>query len=78
MMKITDLETDFADGILLIMLLEQISNKTIRGFIKHPRVRSQKLGNNEIALNFIKAEGIKVVGIGSAGKISSSISFSFF
>ncbi len=77
-MKITNLETDLEDGVLLINLLEQISSKCIHGYIKHPRVRAQKLENNEIALNFLKAEGIKIVGIGSAGMIGLFLSSSLF
>eukprot|EP01133_Synstelium_polycarpum_P016107 gene16107-19165_t len=62
-MSIGDLGTDLVDGTLLINLLEIISGKRIQGYSKSPKLRLQKLENNNIAVNFIKSEGLKLVGI---------------
>jgi len=64
-LKIQDITTDFADGMMLIHLLEIISGKKIRKWNKKPRMHIQKLENLNKALEFIKSEGLKLVGIGS-------------
>jgi hypothetical protein len=64
-MKINDLQTDLADGLYLINLLELISNKEIGGrYNKNPKIRSQLLENTSLALKFVQQNGIKLVGIG--------------
>ena len=45
-------------------MLEEISAKNFSAYNKKPRIRAQKLENNSFALNFLKAEGIKLVAIG--------------
>jgi len=62
-LKIDDIETDLADGVLLINLLEIISDKTIGKYNKQPKIRTHKLENNMFALDFLKREGIKLVNI---------------
>ena len=68
MLKVNDLKTDFSDGVLLINLLEIISSKEIKTYNKKPKIRPQKLENNDFALQFLKREGIKLVNIGAAGE----------
>eukprot|EP01121_Diplochlamys_sp_Union-15-3_P001758 TRINITY_DN1152_c0_g2_i1.p1 TRINITY_DN1152_c0_g2~~TRINITY_DN1152_c0_g2_i1.p1 ORF type:complete len:767 (+),score=229.10 TRINITY_DN1152_c0_g2_i1:31-2301(+) len=64
-LKIADLQLDLEDGVLLINLLELISAKqVVAKYNKAPKMRVQKLENNSYALNFIKDEGLKLVGIG--------------
>eukprot|EP01127_Copromyxa_protea_P008945 TRINITY_DN206_c0_g1_i1.p1 TRINITY_DN206_c0_g1~~TRINITY_DN206_c0_g1_i1.p1 ORF type:complete len:754 (-),score=220.15 TRINITY_DN206_c0_g1_i1:24-2285(-) len=63
MMKIEDLVADLADGLNLHALLEIISSKTIQ-VNKRPRIRMQQLENLTFSLEFLKREGIKLVGIG--------------
>jgi filamin len=76
MMKVNDLQSDFSDGVLLINLLEVISSKEIRGYNKKPKLRPQKMENNDFALQFLKREGIKLVNIGASGECA--VSFDFF
>jgi len=64
MLKINDLEKDLEDGVALINLLEQISSKKIGIINKKAKIRAQKLENTGAALQFLKSEGIKLVGIG--------------
>eukprot|EP01133_Synstelium_polycarpum_P007481 gene7481-8752_t len=64
-MKINDLGADLEDGTLLINLLEIISSKKILKFNKAPKIRLHKMENNNLAVNFIKTEGLKLVGIGA-------------
>jgi filamin len=64
-MYITNLETDLANGLMLINLLEIISNKDIGArYNKAPKIRNQLLENTSIALKFIANQHIKLVGIG--------------
>lgn len=62
---ITDIKNDFKDGVLLVNLMEVISGKSLGRYNKHPRIINQKLENLNIALAFIKSEGIKLVNVGS-------------
>lgn len=60
-----DIKTDLADGLLLINLMEVISDKSLGRYNKHPRLISQKNENLNIALTFIQANGVKLVNIGA-------------
>jgi len=64
-LKVDDLTTDLTDGIILINLLEIISNKRIKKWNKKPRMHIQKLENLNKALSFLRKEGIKTVNIGA-------------
>jgi filamin len=64
MMKINDIGTDLSDGLLLINLLEIISDKKLNNYNKRPKIRAQKLENTGLCLQFLKQEGIKLVAIG--------------
>ena len=61
---IENMEKDFGDGVELIYLLQILSGKSLGRFNKKPRIRAQCLENVELALAFIKKEGIKLVNIG--------------
>jgi len=65
MLKVESLQTDFADGLMLINLLEIISSKPFPKYNKQPRIQMQKLENLTFALKFLEAEGIKLVSIDS-------------
>lgn len=62
---IENLQKDLCDGLKLINLVEVISGKSVGFYNKHPRIGIQKNENNAIALNFLVAEGIKLVNIGA-------------
>jgi hypothetical protein len=70
MKKIEDLQLDLSDGLILIDLLEVISSKSLGRHNKAPKLRAQKLENTGQCLNFLKNEGIKLVGIGPEGVLS--------
>jgi len=63
-MAINDLFTDLRDGLMLINLLEVISDKKLPKYNRNPRIPAQRLENCVIALAFIKEEGLKLVNIG--------------
>ena len=63
-MAVTDLTKDFTDGVVLIVLLEVLSQKKVGKYTKKPKMRAQKSENIEKVLNFIKSEGIRLVNIG--------------
>jgi len=63
-LSVNDLTKDLATGILLINLLEQISGKVVAtNYAKNPKLRVQQIENVNFALEFLKKEGIKIVGI---------------
>eukprot|EP01132_Coremiostelium_polycephalum_P007890 gene7890-9709_t len=64
-LKIGDLGSDLEDGVLLINLLEIISSKKLPKYNAKPKIRMQKIENNNFALAFIKSEGLKLVSIGA-------------
>lgn len=64
---IASLESDLADGLRLIALIEVLSGKKLPKHSKRPTFRSQKLENVCVALKFLTDdEGIKLVNIDSS------------
>lgn len=60
-----NLETDLADGLLLITLLENLAKpRKVGRYNKNPISRIQFIENLGQALKFIKSENIKLVNIG--------------
>jgi len=66
MLKVEELDQDLKDGILLINLLEIISSKSLGKYNKKPKIRAQSLENNQIILNFLRAEEIVLVNVGTS------------
>jgi len=64
-LEVKDLRTDLKDGLLLINLLEVISDQTIK-HNKKPRMNVQMLENLTFALAFLSQQGIQLVSIDSA------------
>jgi len=72
--KVEDLSTDLADGKALINLLEQISSKTVAPtYNKNPKIRVQKIENVNFGLEFLKNEGIKLVGVGGGDIVDGNL-----
>lgn len=62
-LKCADLTKDLSNGLQVIALLENLTNKSLGKYNKTPRVPFQKLENLQIALKFCEAEGVKLVNI---------------
>lgn len=59
------LETDLADGVLLIDLLDKLAHpKSVGRYNKNPRQKLHHLENLGSALKFIYSQKIKLVNIG--------------
>eukprot|EP00727_Mastigamoeba_balamuthi_P009936 m51a1_g5565 hypothetical protein (763) ;mRNA; r:591825-596024 len=63
-MPIKDLQWDLSDGLVLINLLELISQHKFKTYTKKPKILNQKLENLGFCLTFLKQEGLKLVNIG--------------
>ena len=61
---VSDLSVDLKDGTLLIKLLENLTNKKIRGYEKAPKITAHKMVNLDLAFTHMRNEGIKLIGIG--------------
>jgi len=73
-MVVNDLTKDLATGVLLINLLEQISGKTVApNYAKNPKLRVQQCENVNFSLEFLKKEGIKLVGIDGANIVDGNL-----
>ena len=55
---------ELGDGLELIALLEQLSNKKFPRHNKKPRIKQQRLENLLQALRFLAAQDVKLVNIG--------------
>ncbi|RIB03250.1 calponin homology domain-containing protein [Gigaspora rosea] len=66
---ITDLTQAMSDGVRLIQLLEIIGDYSFGRYNKNPKLRIQKVGNVNKALEFIKRRGVSLTNIGAEGKI---------
>ncbi|KAI1331131.1 calponin homology domain-containing protein [Xylariaceae sp. FL0255] len=63
--QVKDLITDLSDGVLLVHLLECLSNESLGRYAAKPKLRVQRFENANIALNFVKSRGIALVNIGA-------------
>jgi len=64
-LEITDLETDFSDGIRLIRLAESLSGVKMKRHNAKPKTRTQKLENVTMCLQFLEQEQkVRLVNIG--------------
>lgn len=71
-MVIHDLSTDFADGVVLINLLEILSGKTVGRYSLKPSSRFLKIENVVIALKFIDQKlQLKLYGTSAEGNCRS-------
>jgi len=60
-MKIIDLFEDLRDGVILVNLLEILTNEKSESYISKPKNRLQQLSNVQLALNVIDRWGISLV-----------------
>lgn len=72
-MKIVNLATDLCDGVMLCMLLEAVSGKCIEQYFLKPKHRAHRLDNAQVALRFLKSEGIKVIGVGPEDVVDRNV-----
>ncbi|KAF2679591.1 alpha-actinin-2 [Lentithecium fluviatile CBS 122367] len=63
--EINDLITDLSDGIVLIHLLEILSNESLGRYASRPKLRVQKFENVNKSLDYIKRRGIQMTNIGA-------------
>lgn len=64
-LKINDLKTDLCDGVMLINLTEIISKDDLGKYVKNPKMKLQKLGNIDIALQYLRKH-VRLENIGAA------------
>lgn len=62
---VKNLVTDLSDGIILIHLLELLSNESLGRYAASPKLRVQKFENVNKSLEFIKSRGIQMTNIGA-------------
>ncbi|ERS97813.1 hypothetical protein HMPREF1624_05984 [Sporothrix schenckii ATCC 58251] len=64
-LEVKDLVADLSDGVLLIHLLECLSNESLGRYAAKPKLRVQRFENANLSLNFIKSRGIQMTNIGA-------------
>ncbi|RMX79109.1 hypothetical protein D0869_08544 [Hortaea werneckii] len=64
-MVINDIVTDLSDGVILIHLLEILSQESLGRYAARPKLRVQRFENVNIALDFIKSRKIQLTNIGA-------------
>ncbi|PSK55700.1 hypothetical protein B9Z65_4578 [Elsinoe australis] len=63
--QIKDLVADLSDGVMLIHLLEILSNESLGRYASRPKLRVQRFENVNKALDFIKGRRIQLTNIGA-------------
>ncbi|XP_058873200.1 filamin-A-like [Acipenser ruthenus] len=72
--RIANLQTDLADGLRLIGLLEVLSQKKMfRKYNQRPTFRQMQLENVSVALEFLDKENIKLVSIDSKAIVDGNL-----
>ncbi|KAH7328470.1 calponin homology domain-containing protein [Stachybotrys elegans] len=64
-LEVKDLVADLSDGVMLIHLLECLSNESLGRYASKPKLRVQRFENANLALDFIKSKGIQMINIGA-------------
>ncbi|CAK7270669.1 alpha-actinin [Sporothrix epigloea] len=64
-LEVKDLVADLSDGVILIHLLECLSNESLGRYAAKPKLRVQRFENANLSLNFIKSRGIQMTNIGA-------------
>ncbi|KAI9646995.1 alpha-actinin [Ciborinia camelliae] len=64
-LEVVDLVKDLSDGVLLIHLLECLSNESLGRYAAKPKLRVQRFENANLSLDFIKSRGIQMTNIGA-------------
>lgn len=64
-LQIDEIGQDLQDGVLLINLLELLTDIKLPRYNKKPRIGVQRLANLNVALDFMKAQGFKLVNVGA-------------
>lgn len=64
-MHINDIVDDLSDGVILIHLLEILSQESLGRYASRPKLRVQRFENVNIALDFIKSRKIQLTNIGA-------------
>ncbi|KXJ94324.1 calponin homology domain-containing protein [Microdochium bolleyi] len=62
---VKDLVKDLSDGVVLIHLLECLSQESLGRYASKPKLRVQKFENANTALLFVKSRGIQMTNIGA-------------
>jgi Ca2+-binding EF-hand superfamily protein len=62
---VKSLATDLSDGIILIHLLEVLSNESLGRYASNPKLRVQKFENVNKSLDYIRLRGIPMTNIGA-------------
>ena len=62
---VKSLVSDLSDGIILIHLLEILSNESLGRYASNPKLRVQRFENVNKSLEFIKSKGIHMTNIGA-------------
>jgi Ca2+-binding EF-hand superfamily protein len=63
--QLDNLVTDLSDGVILIHLLEILSQESLGRYAARPKLRVQRFENVNIALDFIKGRKIQLTNIGA-------------
>jgi Ca2+-binding EF-hand superfamily protein len=63
--QLNDLVNDLSDGVILIHLLEILSQESLGRYAARPKLRVQRFENVNIALDFIKGRKIQLTNIGA-------------
>ncbi|KAL9618569.1 MAG: hypothetical protein Q9160_006753 [Pyrenula sp. 1 TL-2023] len=63
--SVKDLVKDLSDGIVLIHLLENLSNESLGRYAAHPKLRVQRFENVNKSLDYVKTRGIQMTNIGA-------------
>lgn len=73
-LKVNNLEKDLSDGLVLITLIEILSDKPFtKKYKKHTSHRIQQLDNMEVVLETLKEEGLRLISMNAADLVDGNI-----
>jgi hypothetical protein len=76
-LSVFDLRTDFADGVLLVALVEILQRKKLPGAVQQPSHNHEKLHNITLALDSIAKDNVTLINIGKFARRGLNICLVF-
>ncbi|KAH7354219.1 alpha-actinin-3 [Plectosphaerella cucumerina] len=69
---VKDLVADLSDGVILVHLLECLSQEPLGRYAAKPKLRVQRFENVNLALDFIRSRGIQMVNVGAGDVVDKN------
>ncbi|XP_071960426.1 filamin-A-like [Antedon mediterranea] len=72
--RVKSIGKDFSNGVILITLVEKVTNRKIPRYNKMALFKSKKIENVQVALELVRSEGLKLIGFDAGEIVNGNVS----